>query len=107
MTLWGRLGRSVALIPIFRTVYSTVRQISHSFSNTETSYDSLVLVEFPREGLSSIELVTSQSPREIAGTTAYNVFLPTSPNPAGVSFSSPRTSFTRSTSRCVREWDCS
>jgi uncharacterized membrane protein len=83
--LFGELGRSVALIPIFRTIYSTVRQISQSFSNTESSYDSLVLVEFPREGLYTIGLVTSESPQavsDVAGTTVHNVFLPSSPNPA-------------------------
>ncbi|MFC7072071.1 DUF502 domain-containing protein [Halovenus rubra] len=83
--LFGSLGRSVKVIPVFRTIYTTVRQISQSFSNTETSYDSLVLVEFPRKGLYTIGLVTSKSPEavnETVGKTVYNVFLPSSPNPA-------------------------
>lgn len=83
--LFGSLGRTVAVIPIFRTIYSTVRQISSSFSNKDTAYDSLVLVEHPREGLYSIGLVTNESPRgvnEVAGSTVHNVFLPSSPNPA-------------------------
>lgn len=83
--LFGSLGRSVTLIPIFRTVYSTVRQISKSFSSAETSYDSLVLVEFPRKNVYTIGLITSESPKqvsEVAGSTVYNVFLPSSPNPA-------------------------
>ena len=83
--LFGGLGRAVAVIPIVRTIYSTVRQISSSFSNKDTAYDSLVLVEHPREGLYSIGLVTNESPRgvnEVAGSTVHNVFLPSSPNPA-------------------------
>ena len=83
--LFGSLGRTVAVIPIVRTIYSTVRQISSSFSNKDTAYDSLVLVEHPREGLYSIGLVTNESPRgvnEVAGSTVHNVFLPSSPNPA-------------------------
>ncbi|SDJ43504.1 Uncharacterized membrane protein [Halovenus aranensis] len=83
--LFGSLGRSVTLIPIFRTVYTTVRQISKSFSSAETSYDSLVLVEFPRKNVYTIGLITSESPNEVsevAGATVYNVFLPSSPNPA-------------------------
>lgn len=83
--LFGSLGRAVAVIPIVRTIYSTVRQISSSFSNKDTAYDSLVLVEHPREGLYSIGLVTNESPRgvnEVAGSTVHNVFLPSSPNPA-------------------------
>lgn len=83
--LFGELGRPVALVPVVRTIYSTVHQISASFSSTETSYDSLVLVEFPRKGLYSVGLVTSESPEsvdDVTGTATYNVFLPSSPSPA-------------------------
>jgi len=83
--LFGSFGRAIAVVPIVRTIYTTIRQISNSFSSAETSYDSLVLIEFPREGVYSIGLVTSESPREVsdvAGTTVQNVFLPSSPNPA-------------------------
>ena len=84
--LFGSLGRTVAVIPIFRTIYSTVRQMSTSLSSGETSYDSLVLVEFPREGFYSIGLDTSESPQavsDVAGEPVRNIFLPSSPNPAG------------------------
>jgi uncharacterized membrane protein len=84
--LFGSLGRTVTLIPLVRTIYSTVRQISTSVSNKDTSYDSLVVVEYPRKNMYSIGLVTNDSPQEIndvADTTARNVFLPSSPNPAG------------------------
>lgn len=84
--LFGTLGRTVTIIPIVRTIYSTVRQISTSFSSSESSYDSLVLVEFPREGVYAIGLATSESPEpisDVAGEPAQNVFLPSSPNPAG------------------------
>lgn len=83
--LFGSLGRAVSIIPVFRTIYSTVRQISSSFSSKDTAYDSLVLVEFPRQGIYQLGLVTNESPpavREVAGTTVHNVFLPSSPNPA-------------------------
>jgi uncharacterized membrane protein len=84
--LFGSLGRTVAIIPIFRTIYSTIRQMSTSLSSGETSYDSLVLVEFPREGFYSIGLDTSESPQavsDVAGEPVRNIFLPSSPNPAG------------------------
>jgi uncharacterized membrane protein len=83
--LFGSLGRVVSVIPLVRVIYSTVRQLASSFSSTETSYDSLVLVEFPRKGIYAIGLVTSESPtavNEVAGSPARNVFLPSSPNPA-------------------------
>jgi len=83
--VFGSMGRAVALVPMVRTIYATVRQISNSFSNKETSYDSLVLIEFPRKGIYCIGLVTNESPEavhEVAGETVHNVFLPSSPNPA-------------------------
>ena len=58
----------------------------NAFSIAETSYDSLVLVECPRKYVYAIGLVTSESPQavdEVAGSDARNIFLPSSPNPAG------------------------
>lgn len=83
--LFGTMGRSIYLIPLVRTIYSTVRQISSSFSSAETSYDSLVMIEFPRKGVYSLGLATNESPQavsDVAGTAVTNVFLPSSPNPA-------------------------
>jgi uncharacterized membrane protein len=87
--LFGSLGRIVSIIPIVRTIYSTVRQLSTSFSGSENSYDSLVLIEFPRKGMYAIGLVTSQSPvavEDVAGEPVNNIFLPSSPNPASGRF---------------------
>jgi len=84
--LFGTLGRTVTIIPIVRTIYTTVRQISTSFSSSDSSYDSLVLVEFPRRGVYAIGLATSESPEpvnDVTGEPSRNVFLPSSPNPAG------------------------
>jgi|GEM_PF-161899 Uncharacterized conserved protein len=84
--LFGSLGRLIAVVPVIRTVYATVRQISSSFTSGETAYDSLVLVEFPRRGVYAVGLVTSESPTavvDVAEEPVRNVFLPSSPNPAG------------------------
>jgi len=84
--LFGSLGRFVAVVPVVRTIYTAVRQISGSFTSGETSFDSLVLVEFPRMGVYAVGLVTGKSPaavREVTGEPTRNVFLPSSPNPAG------------------------
>ncbi|MFT4944339.1 MAG: putative membrane protein [Halovenus sp.] len=83
--LFGSLGRLVSVIPVVRTIYSTIRQMATSFSSAETSYDSLVLVEFPRKDIYAIGLSTSDSPRpveEVTGGPTQNIFLPSSPNPA-------------------------
>lgn len=84
--LFGSLGRIVTLIPLIRTIYATVRQLLTSFSSSESSVESLVLVEFPRRGIYAIGLITGESPQavnDVAGAKSYNVFLPSSPNPAG------------------------
>lgn len=83
--LFGSLGQLVAIIPVVRTIYSTVRQVMDSFSSTESSYDSLVLVEYPRKGVYSLGLATGESPQTVnraVGTRTRNIFLPSSPNPA-------------------------
>jgi len=83
--LFGSAGRIVTLIPLVRTIYSSVRQMATSIGGSETSYERLVLVEFPRKNVYTIGLVTGESPRavqDVAGGMVYNVFLPSSPNPA-------------------------
>jgi uncharacterized membrane protein len=82
--LFGGLGKAVTIIPLFRTIYGTVRQLSTSFTTKESSFDKLVLIEFPREGVYSIGLVTDKSPRpirDVVGTDTQSIYLPSSPNP--------------------------
>lgn len=82
--LFGGLGQLVDFIPLVRVIYSTTRQMSTTFSSKETSYESLVLLEYPRPGIYSIGLITSNSPRvvdEAVDATVRNVFVPSSPNP--------------------------
>ncbi|MFB6295894.1 MAG: DUF502 domain-containing protein [Halobacteriales archaeon] len=81
---FGSVGRFVDFIPLVSTVYTSVRRITTSLVDREGQYESVVLIEYPREGLYAIGLVTAGSPREVetvTGETAYNVFLPNSPNP--------------------------
>ena len=82
--LFGGLERGVRLVPMVRTVYFGVRQVAESLTDRSARYESVVLVEFPREGLYSIGFVTNDSPREVrsvADDGAVNVFVPNSPNP--------------------------
>ena len=83
-TVFGQVGRIVNVIPLFSTLYGSVRQVADSLVERNTAYESVVLVEYPREGVYSIGLVTGESPdvvEEFAGDDVYNVFLPNSPNP--------------------------
>lgn len=52
----------------------------------DTAYEGVVLVEYPREDLDSIGLVTGQSPpavEALADQQGHTVFLSNSPNPTG------------------------
>jgi uncharacterized membrane protein len=82
--LFGSFERGVELVPVVRTVYFGVRQVAESLTERNSRYESVVLVEFPREGLYSIGFVTNESPRQVrqvADDDAVNVFVPNSPNP--------------------------
>ncbi|MDS0477837.1 DUF502 domain-containing protein [Natrinema sp. 1APR25-10V2] len=82
--LFGNIGRLVNVVPLVSTIYGSVRQVADSLVERKTGYESVVLVEYPREGVYMIGLVTGESPRpveKVAGQDVYNVFLPNSPNP--------------------------
>lgn len=82
--MFGNVGRFVDFIPLVSTVYASARRVTTSLVERESQYESVVLVEYPREGLYSIGLVTAGSPVEVetvTGEPAHNVFLPNSPNP--------------------------
>lgn len=82
--LIGGMGRAVDLVPLVRTIYSSVRGVATALVERSDRYESVVLVEYPRDGIYSIGFVTSESPaavRSVTGGRAYNVFLPNSPNP--------------------------
>ncbi|SDM03768.1 Uncharacterized membrane protein [Halogranum gelatinilyticum] len=82
--LFGGLERAVGLVPVVRTVYFGVRQVSESLTKRDDRFESVVLVEYPRKGVYRIGFVTSDGPRSVdaaAGTETVAVFLPHSPNP--------------------------
>lgn len=84
--VFGNVGRLVNVVPLVSTIYSSVRQVADALVERQTAYESVVLVEYPREEVYMIGLVTGTSPEavaEFAGRDVYNVFLPNSPNPTG------------------------
>ncbi len=71
-------------IPILRTIYSAITQMTESFTNKEDSKKSVVLVEYPRKGTWAVGFATKKNKTEISTKTnknLINVFLPTTPNP--------------------------
>lgn len=86
-------GRSVvnawesvlARIPLVRTVYGAVKQVTASlFSDASNSFREVVLVEYPRRGLWMLAFVTGETPKEfqrVVGQDLVNIYVPTTPNP--------------------------
>ena len=71
-------------IPILRTIYSAIGQITDSFRNLEGNKKSVVLVEYPRKGSWAVGFATKENTGEIKSKTKINlvnVFIPTTPNP--------------------------
>lgn len=82
--LFGRAGRVMNFIPLVNVIYSSVRQVATSLVDRDSRYESVVLVEYPRNGIYTIGLVTGESPAAVSkfsDSRVYNVFLPNSPNP--------------------------
>jgi len=71
-------------IPILRTIYSAIGQMTESFRNQEGNKKSVVLVEYPRNGSWAVGFATKENTGEIESKTKknlVNVFVPTTPNP--------------------------
>jgi uncharacterized membrane protein len=95
LTYESVLGR----IPLVRSVYSSFKHFAEVvFSDSETSFKKVLLIEYPRPGLYSIAFQTSENPEEVqarTGDAIVTVFLPTTPNPtSGFMLFVPRKSVT-------------
>jgi uncharacterized membrane protein len=71
-------------IPILRTIYSAVGQLTESFTQSSGSKKSVVILEYPRKGIWVVGFSTKDNKGEISKKTnedLVNVFVPTTPNP--------------------------
>ena len=71
-------------IPILRTIYSAIGQMTDSFTSTDKAKKNVVLVEYPRKGSWAVGFATKENVGEISDKTKkklVNVFVPTTPNP--------------------------
>ena len=72
-------------IPILRTIYSAIGQLTETFApKTRSSKKSVVLIEYPRKGIWAVGFATKDNEGEISEKTQselVNVFVPTTPNP--------------------------
>ncbi len=71
-------------IPILRTIYSAIGQMTESFTKTDNKQKSVVLLEYPRKGIWAVGFATNDNKgiiRNNVNEDIVNVFLPTTPNP--------------------------
>ena len=72
-------------IPILRTIYSAIGQMTESLAPKKGSNKkSVVLIEYPRKGSWAVGFATKDNEGEISKKTnsnLVNVFIPTTPNP--------------------------
>ena len=71
-------------IPILRTIYSAIVQMTETFTKTNKGKKNVVLVEYPRKGSWAVGFATKENEGEISNKTnkkLINVFVPTTPNP--------------------------
>jgi uncharacterized membrane protein len=83
MIAW--LDAAMLRVPLLNKIYGTIKQVNEAFSTgSKTSFKTVVLVEFPREGTYSVGFITSEQNEALdrkAGRKLVNVFIPTTPNP--------------------------
>ena len=71
-------------IPILRTIYSAIGQMTESFTKSDNKQKSVVLLEYPRKGVWAVGFATKENEgiiKENIKEQIINVFVPTTPNP--------------------------
>jgi uncharacterized membrane protein len=74
-------------VPVLNKIYGTIKQVDQAFtSGKKTSFQTVVLVEYPREGIYSVGFITSEHAPEVdekTGKKCVCIFIPTTPLPTG------------------------
>ena len=71
-------------IPILRTIYSAIGQMTESFTKSDNKQKSVVLLEYPRKGVWAVGFATKENEgiiKKKINEELINVFVPTTPNP--------------------------
>ena len=74
-------------VPVLNKIYGTIKQVDEAFtSGKKSSFKTVVLVEYPREGIYSVGFITSEQADEVekkTGKKCVSVFIPMTPLPTG------------------------
>lgn len=92
---WNLFERAIGRLPLVRNVYSSVKQVTDfMFNESDLEYTRIVALEYPRRGIWSLGIVTSESMRQIresSGEPMLSVLIPSSPMPmTGYTINVPR-----------------
>ena len=71
-------------IPILRTIYSAIGQMTETFTKSDGKQKSVVLLEYPRKAIWAVGFATKENEgliKDKVGEDIINVFVPTTPNP--------------------------
>lgn len=87
-TIVGYGEQMLGRMPFVRNLYSGLKQIFQTvFSEQETSFEKVCLVEYPRKGIWALAFIATDTRGEVnhilmeADHETVSVFLPTTPNP--------------------------
>ena len=76
---WGE--RILTNIPIVKSIYSNIKQITQTFSGTSSrNFQSVIYLEYPRKRLWTLAFVTGSSINDHKDEF-FHLFIPTTPNP--------------------------
>jgi uncharacterized membrane protein len=82
---WKQLERLIHHIPLVRSVYDSVKQVTDFlFTDSDMEYTRVVAIEYPRIGMWTLCFVTGEGMWDLRGVTTeplLTVFVPTSPLP--------------------------
>lgn len=74
-------------VPVLNKIYGTIKQLDEAFSSSKkSSFKTVALVEYPREGVYSLGFITSEQSDEVEAKVekkCVRVFIPTTPIPTG------------------------
>ena len=74
-------------VPVLNKIYGTIKQVDQAFtSGKKSSFQTVVLVEYPRDGIYSVGFITSEHADEVYDKTNKKcvcIFIPTTPIPTG------------------------
>ncbi len=83
--LYTRIERFMERVPGFKQVYPHVKRVVEMvLGDTPIAFNRVILVQYPREGIWTVALVTSSSMKAIhkaGGGTMLSVFVPSTPTP--------------------------